>query len=229
MVADRPKVLATVHGKPFLLHLLDRLAAAGIGKTVLLTGYRAEQVFQTVGNQHLGMKLIHSIEHNPLGTGGALRNALKELSSPVVLLLNGDSWCDVDLTGFGDFHQEGDADVSMVLARVNDSSPFGTVDIEPDGTVKRFEEKQADGSGWINAGIYLIGRSLIKEIPTGPASLERDWLPCWLEQGRKVFGYSRSGMFLDIGTPESYAAAESIISDLAFGTTRQTGNGKSGY
>ena len=98
--ADRPKVLATVQGKPFLLYLLDRLAAAGIRKTVLLTSYLADQVLHAVGDEYRGMRLIHSVEPCPLGTGGALCNALDELSSPILLLVNGDSWCDVDLADF---------------------------------------------------------------------------------------------------------------------------------
>ncbi|HMF18090.1 MAG TPA: nucleotidyltransferase family protein [Gemmataceae bacterium] len=211
VVVDRPKVLATVQGKPFLLHLLDRLAEAGIGKTVLLTGYRADQVLQAVGHNHRGMTLIHSVEPRPLGTGGALRNALKELSSASVLLLNGDSWCDVDLTDFCDFHHELDADVSMVLTRVNDAARFGAVTIGPGCEVERFEQKEADGSAWINAGIYLIARRLIEDVPGGPASLERDLLPRWLGQGNTVFGYCHSGPFVDIGTPESYADADWML------------------
>lgn len=211
VVADRPKVLAEVHGRPFLLHLLDRLKDAGIGKTVLLTGYLADQVLQTVGHDHYGMQLVHSAERQPLGTGGSLRNALKEISSPDILLLNGDSWCAVDLARFHDFHHETGADVSMVLAQVNDAARFGAVTIAPNGKVNRFEEKQAGGSAWINAGIYLIARRLIAAIVPGPASLERDLLPHWLTQGNKVFGYCHAGTFLDIGTPESFAQAEAMI------------------
>src|SRR5262249_22967295 len=87
----------------------------------------------------------------------------------------------------------------------------GAVDIEPDGSVNRLQEKQGGDSGWINAGIYLIARKLIDEIPSGPSSLEREWLPRWLEQESKVFGYCHVGPFLDIGTPESYAEAKTIF------------------
>ena len=211
VVADRPKVLATVHGRPFLLHLLDRLAEAGIGKTVLLTGYCADQVLQTVGHNHRGMTLVHSVEPRPFGTGGAIRNALEELSSADVLLLNGDSWCDVDLTDFCDFHHELDADVSMVLTRVDDAARFGAVTIGPGCEVERFEGKGAGGSAWINAGIYLIARRLIEDVSRGPVSLERDLLPRWLGQGNTVFGYCHSGPFVDIGTPESYAEADWML------------------
>ena len=209
--ADKPKVLATVHGKPFLGHLLDRLVAAGIQHTVLLTGYRAEQVHEAVGLDYQGMKLVHSPETAPLGTGGALRNALDKLDSTVVLLLNGDSWCDVDLGEFYDFHQRTGAAVSMVLARVPDTARFGKVEIGPDGRVKSFAEKQNAAAGWIHAGICLIQRALIQEIPPGPVSLEGVLLPRWLDKGKKVYGFRHAGTFLDIGTPESYAQAEVVI------------------
>jgi len=211
VVGNRPKVLAPVHGRPFLVHLLHRLAAAGIRKTVLLTGYRAEQVFQAVGQNHNGMELVYSVEAQPLGTGGALRNALGDLSSSTVLLLNGDSWCDADLEDLGHFHHRRAADVSMVLARVEDPARFGTVVLLPDTRVERFEEKQTGAAGWIYAGIMLIARALIEDLPPGPASLERDLLPRWLGERKRVFGYRHAGAFLDIGTPASYALAEAVI------------------
>jgi len=211
VLADRPKVLAPVHQRPYLVHLLDWLAAAGIRETVLLTGYQADQVRRAVGDQHGSMKLVQSPEPRPLGTAGALKNGLGKLSSAVVLLLNGDSWCDVDLANFCEFHHLRCAALSIVLARVKDPARFGKVRTGPDGIVQRFEEKQSGAAGWINAGIYLIARSLIEEIPQGPVSLERDLLPDWLGQGKKVFGYRHAGTFLDIGTPASYREAEALI------------------
>jgi D-glycero-alpha-D-manno-heptose 1-phosphate guanylyltransferase len=221
-LADRPKVLAPVHGRPYLAYVLDRLAAAGIRETVLLTGYQADQVFQALGERHATMKLVHSPEAKPLGTGGALRNALDKLSSPLILLLNGDSWCDVDLADFFKFHQQTGAAVSMVLARVADPARFGKVEIDPDGRVQVFAEKQHGAANWINAGVILIARCLIEETPPGRISLERDLLPRWLDEGKRVFGYRHAGTFLDIGTPESYAQAESLIPRMPRGRQRRS-------
>jgi D-glycero-alpha-D-manno-heptose 1-phosphate guanylyltransferase len=114
VVPDQPKVLAPVHGRPYLTHLLDQLAAAGTSEVVLLTGFRAEQVSETLGEGYGGMRLIHSPEAKPLGTGGALRNALPKLRSTDVLLQNGDSWCDAELADFWKFHRLNDAELSMV-------------------------------------------------------------------------------------------------------------------
>ena len=209
VVADRPKALAPVRGRPFLTYLLDQLAAASVGEVVLLTGYRADQVYDALGATYAGMGLLYSEEPTPLRTAGALRWALPGFSGRTVLLLNGDSFCDVDLAAFCGFHRRHAADASLVLARARDASRFGRVRTGPGGRVRRFEEKgSAPGGGWINAGVYLFDRGLIEELAPGrPASLERELIPAWAVGGR-VHGFRCRGRFLDIGTPASYAEAE---------------------
>lgn len=211
-VADRPKVLAPVGGRPYLTYLLDQLAGAGVGEVVLLTGYGAEQVRDALGEAYAGMRLVYSAEPTPLGTAGALRWALPRLSAPTVLLLNGDSYCDVDLAAFWRFHQAQGADASLVLARVADASRFGQVRVSPKGVVSSFREKEGEQkAGRVNAGVYLLSRSLLAGIPLlQPASLERDLLPGWVTD-RHVCGFRCGGRFLDIGTPQSYAEAETFF------------------
>lgn len=214
-IADRPKVLALVHGRPYLTYLLEQLADAGIRHVVLLTGYLAEQVRAAFGDCYAGLRLTYSSERSPLGTAGAVRQALPHLLSPTILLLNGDSYCEASLADFRDFHDRKSADISLVLARLEDCSRFGRVQVAPEDRVICFEEKtQAEGVGWINAGIYLIQRELIEEIPPGrPLSLERDLFPEWV--GRKRFcGFACSERFLDIGTPESYTQVETFFAPL---------------
>src|SRR4051812_33523420 len=211
-VADRPKGLAPVGGRPYLTYVLDQLAAALVRDVVLLTGHGAGRVRDALGDAYGTLRLTYSAEPAPLGTAGALRLALPHLKSPTVLLLNGDSYCDVDLGAFPPAHRGG---VSMVLARVPDASRFGRVRARRDGRIILFEEKgAAGGPGWVNAGIYLLDRSLIEEIPAGrPASLERDLLPAWVA-ARRARGFPCGGRFLDIGTPQSYAEAEDFFGAL---------------
>src|SRR5947209_15798882 len=128
-VGDRPKVLAPVHNRPYLTYLLDRLAEADLQNVVLLTGHGAEQVQRAVGRSYRGLHLIHSPEPSPLGTGGAVRWALPKLGSSAVLLLHGDSWCDVDLVAFATFHERKHADLSLVLAEVPEVARFGRVQV----------------------------------------------------------------------------------------------------
>jgi D-glycero-alpha-D-manno-heptose 1-phosphate guanylyltransferase len=211
-IADRPKVLALVHGRPYLTYLLEQLAGAGVRTVVLLTGYLADQIRSAFGDSYAGLRLIHSCEPSPLGTAGALRLALPYLSSSTTLLLNGDSYCAASLHEFWRYHQRQAADLSLVLTEVEECSRYGCVHRGTDGRVLRFEEKnRAGGVGWVNAGIYLINRPLIQEIPADvPVSLERDMGPMWADNNR-CFGFPCWGRFLDIGTPESYAQAEAFF------------------
>ncbi len=212
-VADRPKVLAAVHDRPYLTYLLDQLAGVSVREAVLLTGYRADQVESTLGDEYAGIRLLHSQEPEPLGTAGAVHRALPKLTRPLVLLLNGDSFCDVDLATLLTFHRRKAADLSLVLTQVADTSRFGAVHLTGDGQVVRFDEKgEWESPGWINAGLYLLSRNLIEEIPPGlVVSLERDMIPAWIRRGKRVFGFPSAGRFLDIGTPESYAAAATFF------------------
>jgi len=222
VVSDRPKVLASVRGKPFLAYLLDQLLAAGVGRVVLLTGYRGEQIEAEFGARYRGLSLAYSQESAPLGTAGALRFAADHLfpaatagtTSAVdgVLVLNGDSYCDTDFAKFRAFHERERADASLVLAQVSDTSRFGKVETTASHRLQRFVEKQeAGGAGWINAGIYLLNRDLIEQIPAGRAvSIEREMFPQWLQDGC-LLGFRSEGAFLDIGTPETYRAAEEFF------------------
>jgi len=209
VVADRPKVLARVGSRPYLTFVLDQLADAAVEEVVLLTGFQAEQVRGTLGETYAGMRLVYSEEPFPLGTAGAIRWALPKLSKPTVLLLNGDSYCEVNLAAFHLFHDRRVAEVSLVLAKMPGASRYGRVWADSHGRVRRFVEKTAvRGSEWINAGIYLLQRPLIEEIPLGrPLSLERDLFPAWVDRVR-FCGFRCGGRFLDIGTPEAYAEAE---------------------
>src|SRR5262249_5629526 len=118
------------------------------------------------------------------------------------------------------FHRESAADVSLALAPVPDTSRFGTVETGPGGRLVRFREKDPGGGpGWVNAGVYLLGRSLVEEIPPGrPVALERDLLPGWAAR-KRCYGFPGGRRFLDIGTPESYARAEAFFRPEPASTT----------
>lgn len=211
-VADRPKVLANVSGRPFVAYLLDQLADAGVRRVVLCTCYRADQVKAALGLAYRDLQLIYSEEGSPLGTGGALRLALPALTTKCTLVMNGDSFCETDLGQLKAWHDEHQAAGTILLARVADTSRFGSVEMNEQSRVTAFREKSGGGGpGWINAGIYLLRRELLEGIPSGRSvSLERDVFPSWI--GRGLYGFrSPEGRFLDIGTPESYAEAEHFL------------------
>jgi len=212
VVSDRPKVLAPVGDRPFLTYLFDQLVEAGISQVTLCIGHLGEQIFQTFGDAYQSLQLSYSWETELLGTGGGLRLALPQLTASTILVMNGDSFCQVDLEQFWQWHQQIQAHASLLLTHVPDTSRYGRVELTPDHQISRFQEKdQQAGPGWINAGIYLVGRSLLATIPPAQViSLESQIFPQWVGHG--LYGYCNHGQFLDIGTPESYRLAAQLFS-----------------
>lgn len=208
------KVMVEVDGRPFLTRWLDRLDDAGFRNIVLCVGHRAGQV-ASLGARYRRLALHCSFEPEPLGTAGALRAALPRLDSDPVLVLNGDSFCDVDLGEFLDEHLTRASDASLVLTRVENMARFGSVRVGIDGKVEEFVEKQGWNSpGWINAGIYLFSQSILRDLPAAiPSSLERETLPGLVRQG--LFAFPWAGRFIDIGTPESLREATRFFEPAA--------------
>lgn len=213
VLADVPKVVAPIRGRPFLAWLLDRLAAAGLRKAVISTGYGAEQVEAALGSRCGGLELVYSLESSPLGTAGALRAALPHITGRSLLAMNGDSYWRADLNGLVECHRSHRAAATLLLAHMPDTGRYGRVGLADDGQVIQFSEKQdSAGPGWINAGVYLMETERIATIPTGRAvSIERETFPAWI--GRGLYGYPGADRFLDIGTPESYAQADAYFAE----------------
>ncbi|MGB7948649.1 MAG: sugar phosphate nucleotidyltransferase, partial [Candidatus Binatia bacterium] len=203
-----PKALAEIRGRPFLTYLFDQLIAAGVRDTVLCTGYLGDQINRMFGKSYATLRLIYSQEPAPLDTAGALRLALPLLNSDSVLVMNGDSYCQANLQEFRVWHDRCRAKASLLLTEVSDTRRFGRVQVGADGAVTAFEEKgKENGPGWINAGVYLLARHMLTEVPVARrVSLEREMLPAWI--GRGLYGFCNKARFVDIGNPESYAQAQ---------------------
>ena len=235
VVRDRPKPMASIAGSPFLLRILEQVRAWGIGELVLSTGHLGEQIQASLGSAYRGLSLRYSREDTPMGTGGALRLALPLIQTEQALVMNGDSYCGCRFEQLQRFHAERRARITMLLTAVADTRRFGRVELDASRRIRQFEEKGTTrGRGLINAGVYLIERSLIGEIPEGrPLSLERDVFPSWIGAG--LYGFETQGPFIDIGTPETYAEAERFFADLVAGAERPpqeerpTATGGGGY
>jgi NDP-sugar pyrophosphorylase family protein len=212
----QPKALAPVGGRPFLAWLLAALQRQGVRKVVISTGYCAEAIeaFASGAGAEFGAKLelLCVRDPRPLGTGGALRNAAAAAEGERVLVLNGDSFCAFDLRRLQRLHVAGSARASVWLVHVADSGRFGAVALAEDGRITAFREKSTSaGAGLVNAGIYLIERTALDEIPANtPLSLEREVFPGWLASGG-LNGVVGAEPLIDIGTPESYAAANGHV------------------
>ncbi|MDO9081919.1 MAG: HAD-IIIA family hydrolase, partial [Humidesulfovibrio sp.] len=207
VVDDRPKALAEILGRPYIFHLLDTLARAGLTRVVLCTGHRAEQLEQAVGLAYRGMDIAYSREREPLGTGGALRQGLARHPADLALVINGDSLTDADLGGFLAWFQQHDLQAALLLVPMPDTARYGRVGTDERGRVTAFEEKGPGGPGLISAGVYLLRSGAVSAIAPGqPASIEQDVFPGLAASGR-LGGFETRARFLDIGTPESYAGA----------------------
>jgi mannose-1-phosphate guanylyltransferase len=223
LTIDTPKPMLLTAGVPFLLHLLARIREAGIDHVVLATSYRPEVFTRLIGDgAALGLRVDYVNEEQPLGTGGAIRNAAPLLASapddPVVVL-NSDVLSSHDIAAQVDAHVAAGADVSLHLAEVSDPRAFGCVPTDADGRVTAFLEKMPNPStNQINAGCYVFTRRLIDDIPFGrPVSVERETFPDLLRAGAFVLGYVEPGYWLDVGSPATFVrgACDLVLGRLA--------------
>ncbi len=211
VINDRPKVLAPIGDRIFLHLLLDKLVDAGVQKVVLCSGYMAEKIEAAVGSSYRSLEICYSIEAEPLDTAGAIRLAAAQVDSDPFLVMNGDSFVDLNLTAYLQWFQTVETAAALLLTEVADTDRYGRVEQKQSGQIISFVEKGCSSNrGWINAGAYLFRRSVLELIPTtGPWSLERALLPELLKNG--LSGYRCPGRFIDIGTPESYQEAEQFF------------------
>jgi mannose-1-phosphate guanylyltransferase len=211
VLPDRPKILAPIGDAPYLAFLLDWLAHEGASRVIFSLGYRAEQVEKYLTeNPSPSLDIEAAVEPAPAGTAGALRYVAPKIAKDCVLVMNGDSFIDADLTAFIRAHRDRGGGVSILCVALPDVSRFGRVEVNNEGVVQTFAEKgpTRTGPGLINAGIYLFDRKIFEEIvESGATSLEREIFPARDDISAHVV----EGAFLDIGTPKSLAAAGEIL------------------
>lgn len=216
VTGDAPKGMAEVGGRPFLELLLRQLCRHGFRRAILAVGYQKDVIRSHFGESALGLSLGYAIESAPLGTGGALSNAADLVESDNVLTMNGDSYTDVDLRRVVADYRESKADASVVVVPADGRGDCGSVLLDESGRLARFQEKQSPfHAPYLNAGIYMVSRYMLKEIPRGvEVSLEQELLPLWLRQGKYVKGFVYLGRCIDIGTPERYRSAQGILANV---------------
>ena len=222
VVADKPKALAPVAGRPFLAHLLRQLGAAGVRDVVLATGYGADQVEAFVKDstpEDLRVRCV--AEEEPLGTGGALAFATRSagVDGPF-LALNGDTFFGGSLGALVDGHRQAGAAATLALAHVARADRYGRVRTDEAASgparVVGFDEKgEATGPAWINAGVYVLAPAALADVPPGQAvSLEREVFPRLVARGDLASVRFPDAPFLDIGTPDDYARAADVLAQI---------------
>lgn len=208
------KVLAPVKGRPFLDYVLDFLVAQGVARIVVSVGHFQEQVVRTYQGLHFA-DLRFSCEDEPLGTGGAVRRAVTQVRSDPFLVLNGDSLCYVEIKSLLSLHAEHHAQATVVLARPDARSDVGSVWLDSGSRIVKFSEKRPGAAGraserFANAGIYAFTQSVFSNWTATNFSLEHDVLP-QLVANNACYGLVAPGTIVDIGTPERYAQAQSLL------------------
>lgn len=200
-----PKPMAQIGGRPFLDFLLEHFLEQGIKRFILCVGYKGEYIKDYYRKSKYNKYLIFSTETTPLGTGGALKNAEKYISSDIFFVANGDSYCKIDLQKFTTFHLSlSDGLVSMALTKRDIRDDCGQVRLNDHFLITSFTEKKASvPNPYMNAGIYIFNKKILSLIPSiQPSSLEYDIFPGMV--GKNIYGFITRSKVYDIGTPERY-------------------------
>jgi len=211
LTKNTPKPMLTVAGVPVTEHQIAMAKAAGISEVVLATSYLSDVFIPYFGDgSKWGIKIKYAVEKEPLGTGGAIRNAAQLLdSNESVVILNGDVLSSHNLGEQIRQHEANDADVTLHLTEVQDARAFGCVPTDSNGRVTAFLEKMENPvTNQINAGCYVFNPRVVSTIPLNTVvSVERETFPELVTSGAKVFGYVENAYWLDIGTPRALLKA----------------------
>ncbi|MCX6001583.1 MAG: NDP-sugar synthase [Chloroflexi bacterium] len=202
------KPMVPVVNRPFIEHVILKLAAHGINDIVLAMGYKPDSIFAYFKDgAGAGIKLSYSLEEKPLGTAGAVKNAGGHVED-TFFVLNGDTFSDIDYTEMLAFHRRNRALATIALSYVDDPTRFGVVETDKSGRVKAFIEKPTRDrvtSNWINAGVYILQPSVLGCIPDNQFFMfEKGVFPPLLERGERVFGYAVKSYWIDMGRPSQY-------------------------
>jgi mannose-1-phosphate guanylyltransferase len=212
--------MLTLVDRPLLAYTFEHLARYGVERGIVSCGHLPDQIQATFGDRHGSLNLEYVIEDEPLGTGGAIGFAGRELEGSF-FALNGDSLREADLGGMVEFHRETGAKATILLTPVADPSRYGLVRLAPDGRVESFLEKPRPediDTDLINAGLYVLEPEVLELVPPGgPVSIERDVFPKLAVEG-SVFGIALTGYWLDVGTPDSYLQAHRDVLERLFQT-----------
>lgn len=221
LTETRPKIILPVAGRPCLWYLLRSLARAGIEEVILACGYKSEQMRDAIGDgSDLGMSIVYSYEDEPLGTGGAMK-LVEDRLDDVFVAANGDVFASIDVAAEISEHMESGASVTISLTPVENPCEFGIARVMDDGRITEFKEKPKPEevfSNLINAGVYVINRSVLDYVPKGEFfDFSKDLVPRLMADGYRVQGYQLSGIWMDVGRPHDLLGANLAVAESEFG------------
>ena len=206
-----PKPLLDVAGKPFIVHVLEKLRVGRVTHVCLAVGFQWEKIRAALGDSWAGISLSYSVESKPLGTGGAVRKALQSMEWPSAFIVNGDTLVDVDLLALRKLAINHKADLIVTLKNVEETARFGRVNLLPSSRIASFSEKGLTGPGLINAGLYWLKADALNCFHGEAFSLERDIMASHV-QDLSIYGFVTLGYFIDMGIPEDLERARLDLS-----------------
>jgi D-glycero-alpha-D-manno-heptose 1-phosphate guanylyltransferase len=208
VVAEIPKPMAPIAGKPFLCYLFELLKRYQFDKVILATGYKHEKIFEYFQTKYKDIDIEYSVEDQPLGTGGAIKKAFERSTSDDVLLLNGDTLFNVNIGQLSLQHKLASPGLTIALKPMSHFSRYGNVLVDPESRVVGFEEKKSVISGYINGGVYRIKPSVFNSynFPL-KFSFETDFLEKYAGE-LLIHAFISDSYFIDIGIPEDYQKAQ---------------------
>ena len=210
-VPDLPKCMAPVAGEPFLTYVIRHLLSQGIEKFIFSLGYKHEIIENFLQERFATIKYKTVIEDEPLGTGGAIKLALEQAKTESILIVNGDTIFKINTSDAFQFHQQQQAECTVVLKPMKQFHRYGVVELEQDNSVKNFQEKKYYDRGLINGGVYVINVSkfLSEKFPL-KFSFEKDYLEA-LYKEKRIYGFVQDEYFIDIGIPEDFNRAQTEL------------------
>ena len=201
VISDVPKPMAPIKNKPFLAFVLEYLKKQNISRVVLAVSYKYEIIQEYFGNSYLGMQILYSIEKEPLGTGGAILEALNLINNNSCYVLNGDTFFDVNL----DRLKLDNSDICVALKPMKNFDRYGSVDIDNNSYISAFNEKKFTSNGLINGGVYLIKKHIFNSFNLpNKFSFEEFFQENFLIFNAKATVFD--DYFIDIGIPQDYKA-----------------------
>ena len=215
VVEEQPKSMAPINGRPFLEYLLDFLMVQKMEKIIFSVGYKSTYITDYFGEKYKNMAIAYAFEKEPLGTGGAIKNAIQQANENEVLVTNGDSLflCGVQAQYL--FHKKNNAHLTLALKPMKNFERYGTVELNNENKIIKFNEKQPTGAGLINGGVYIFEKNIFNALPLPlKFSIEKDFFEKYISQF-SFFGFEDDSYFLDIGIPEDYAKAQDEFKRLA--------------
>ena len=220
LTETKPKIILPVADRPCLWYLLRSLARAGIEEVILACGYKSEQMRDAIGDgSDLGISIVYSYEDEPLGTGGAMK-LVEDRLDDVFVAANGDVFASIDVGAEIEEHIRSKASVTIALTPVENPCEFGIARVQDDGRITEFKEKPKPEevfSNLINAGVYVIDRSVLGYVPEATFyDFSKDLVPRLMADGHRIQGYEVNGIWMDVGRPHDLLGANLSIAESEF-------------